>query len=251
MESQDYSIAVLPFVNMSSDPENEYFSDGISEEIINALTKIQGLQVTARTSSFAFKGKCEDIREIGRQLDVSTILEGSVRKAGCQVRITAQLINVEDGYHYWSETFDRQLEDIFAIQDEISIKIAEKLREHLGHFNIQERLIDRPTQNLEAYQLYLKGKFYGHKWSPEHFCTAIDLYEQSIQLAPEFALAYAGLADAYTTMAALNIMPGEEGFNKARVYAQKAIKPQRPTRRMPHCTFQYLFLVRLAIWESY
>ena len=116
------SIAVLPFVNMTSDPENEYFSDGVTEEIINALTRIEGLQVTARTSSFAFKGKNIDIREIGRQLDVETVLEGSVRKAGHRVRITAQLIKVKDGYHLWSENYDRDLEDIFALQDEISLQ---------------------------------------------------------------------------------------------------------------------------------
>jgi TolB-like protein len=126
------SLAVLPFVNMSADPENEFFSDGISEEIINALTKVEGLQVTARTSSFAFKGKLDDIRAIGQKLNVSTILEGSVRKAGQNVRITAQLINAIDGYHFWSESYDGKLENIFELQDEISRKIANKLIEHLA-----------------------------------------------------------------------------------------------------------------------
>ena len=119
------SIAVLPFVNMSADPENEYFSDGISEEILNALTRVEGLQVTARTSSFSFKGKNEDVRQIGTKLGVATVLEGSVRRSGKRIRITAQLINTVDGYHVWSEVFDSDLEDIFEVQDQISIKDIE------------------------------------------------------------------------------------------------------------------------------
>ncbi|HLG39861.1 MAG TPA: adenylate/guanylate cyclase domain-containing protein, partial [Chitinophagaceae bacterium] len=126
------SIAVLPFVNMSTDPENEYFSDGISEEILNALTKVEGLQVTARTSSFSFKGKNEDVRQIGNKLGVATVLEGSVRKAGKKIRITAQLINTTDGYHIWSENYDSDLEDIFEVQDEISLKIVNRLKENFA-----------------------------------------------------------------------------------------------------------------------
>ena len=218
------SVAVLPFLNMSSDLENEYFSDGITEEIINALTRIEGLQVTARTSSFAFKGKNADIRRIGRELGVETVLEGSVRKAGNRVRITAQLINVADGYHFWSETYDRHLEDIFAIQDEISLKIAEKLREHFGHFHIQERLINRSTHNVAAYQLYLKGKFFANKWTADDFGTAIRIFEESIDLEPGFALPYAGMADVFTAMAALSIMDSNLAFGKAREFALKALE---------------------------
>src|SRR5678810_53362 len=144
-------LAVLPFVNMSADPENEYFSDGITEELLNALTKVDGLQITSRTSAFAFKGKNDDIREIAIKLNVDKILEGSVRKAGNRVRITAQLINAADGYHIWSENYDRNLTDIFEVQDEISGIIANKLRENLATKSRDEHLIKAPTQNITAY----------------------------------------------------------------------------------------------------
>jgi adenylate cyclase len=143
-------LAVLPFVNMSPDPENEYFSDGITEELLNALTKVNGLQVTSRTSVFAFKGKNDDIRDIATKLNVDKILEGSVRKSGNRVRITAQLINAADGYHIWSENYDRNLTDIFEVQDEISGIITNKLRENLIQ-GPQESLVKAPTKNIEAY----------------------------------------------------------------------------------------------------
>src|SRR5687767_2622505 len=144
-------LAVLPFVNMSADPENEYFSDGITEELLNALTKVEGLQVTSRTSAFAFKGKHDDIREIGIKLNVDKILEGSVRRAGNRVRITAQLINTADGYHVWSENYDRDLTDIFQVQDEISIIIANRLRENLSMAKQNEHLVKTSTRNITAY----------------------------------------------------------------------------------------------------
>ena len=153
----DKSIAVLPFVNMSADPENEYFSDGISEEILNALTHVEGLQVTARTSSFSFKGKNEDVRQIGNKLSVANILEGTVRKAGKKIRINAQLINTADGYHVWSEVYDSELEDIFDVQDEISRKIVNRLKENFAITEKKENVIKPPTENLDAYNLYLKG----------------------------------------------------------------------------------------------
>ena len=159
------SIAVLPFVNMSANPDNEYFSDGITEEIINALTTIQGLKVIARTSSFAFKGKNVDIRAIGNQLGVNTILEGSVRKVKSRVRITAQLINTKDGTHFWSKNFDRELTDIFALQDEISLLIADKIRENFGHMDIQDHLVPTKAVNIESYELYLKGRYFFFKWN--------------------------------------------------------------------------------------
>jgi TolB-like protein len=149
------SIAVLPFVNMSADPENEYFSDGITEEIINALTKIKGLKVTSRTSTFMFKRKNEDIRRIGHQLNVNTVLEGSVRKFKDRVRITAQLINTADGYHQWSEVYDRKVEDIFSIQDEISKSIAQKFSEDMTEC-CEEPLVKTYTKDAEAYNLFLK-----------------------------------------------------------------------------------------------
>lgn len=193
----DRSIVVLPFVNRSKDPENEYFSDGMTEEIINALTRVEGLKVIARTSSFAFKGKNIDVREIGRQLGVTTVLEGSVRKSKKRLRITAQLIDTQDGTHLWSQTFDRELVDIFALQDEVSLLIADRLRENFGHFELQEQLIIAPTQNIDAYNLYLKARYHHLKWDSAGIRTAIELYKMCIDIAPEFALPYFGIGYCY------------------------------------------------------
>jgi TolB-like protein/Flp pilus assembly protein TadD len=188
------SIAVLPFVNMSADPENEYFTDGIAEEIINALSKIQALRVASRTSAFAFKGKNEDIGEIGRKLKVATVLEGSVRKAGSRLRVTAQLVNVADGYHLWSERYDRQLEDVFAIQDEIAGNIVKALRVVLSEE--EKRAIEKtPTENVEAYEYYLRGRQYFHQFRRTGIQFARRMFDRAIELDPNFALAYAGLAD--------------------------------------------------------
>ncbi len=198
---------VLPFVNMSADPENEYFSDGITEEIINALTTVKGLKVIARTSSFAFKNKNIDVRTIGDQLGVNTVLEGSVRKVKNRVRITAQLISANDGTHFWSKNFDRNLEDIFALQDEISLLIADQIRENFGHFNIQEHLIEEPTQNIEAYDLYLKARYQHLKWDGPGIVNAVKLYEQCVTIDPSFVLPYFGLAFSYA-------MYGSWGNNK-------------------------------------
>ncbi|MEO1214092.1 MAG: helix-turn-helix domain-containing protein [Bacteroidota bacterium] len=193
---------------MSTDPENEYFSDGITEEIINALTTIKGLKVIARTSSFAFKNKNIDVRTIGNQLGVSTILEGSVRKVKNRVRITAQLISTDDGSHFWSKNFDRELEDIFALQDEISLHIADQIRENFGHLNIQEPLIEAPTQNMEAYDLYLKARYQHLMWDEQGIANAVELYEQCVKIETSFALPYFGLAYSYA-------MYGSWGNNKA------------------------------------
>src|SRR6185369_13642659 len=158
--TQDHkSVAVLPFVNMSSDKENEYFSDGITEDLITALSKVSGLHVAARTSSFAFKGKNADVRTIGAQLNVGAVLEGSVAKAGNQVRITAQLINTADGYHLWSDTYDRELQDIFAMRSQVAQTVAKALQVTLAAEE-RQRLEQQPTQDLEAYQLYLKGRYF-------------------------------------------------------------------------------------------
>jgi TolB-like protein/AraC-like DNA-binding protein len=214
ISSSSKSIVVLPFVNMSVDPENEYFSDGITEEIINALTTVEGLKVIARTSSFAFKNKNIDVRTIGDQLGVSTVLEGSVRKAKNRVRITAQLISTNDGTHFWSKNFDRDLEDIFAIQDEISVQIADKIRENFGHLNIQEHLIKEPTQNMEAYDLYLKGRYQHLMWDGAGIRNSVDLYEKCIKIDPSFALPYFGLGYSYA-------MYGSWGNNKALLQLSK------------------------------
>ena len=195
-------LAVLPFVNMSADPENEYFSDGITEELLNALTKVDGLQVTSRTSAFAFKGKHDDVREIAIKLNVDKILEGSVRKAGNRVRITTQLINAADGYHIWSENYDRDLTDIFVVQDEISSIIANRLRENLSLSKQTEQLVKAPTKNIEAYTLFLKGLYFRSKITPADMLKAIDLFEQAIQLEPNYAEAYAYIAGTYSYLGA-------------------------------------------------
>ena len=218
------SVAVLPFVNMSADPENEYFSDGITEELINALTKVENLLVTSRTSSFAFKGKNHDIREIGSQLDVGTILEGSVRKAGNKVRITAQLINISDGYHFWSEVFDRELEDIFEVQDEISKMIASKLKKELISKKIKEPLVKSRTKNLEAYNLLLKGKFYFNKWSPPDVFKAMEFFKNASKKDPNYPLPYTWIAGCYSFLGAIGALPPQDAYPKAKEFALKSLE---------------------------
>ena len=188
------SIAVLAFVNMSNDPDNEYFSDGIAEEIINALSKVKALRVASRTSAFAFKEKNEDVGEIGRRLKVNAVLEGSVRKAGNRLRVTAQLINVTDGYHLWSERYDRQLEDVFAIQDEIAENIVRALRVVLGEE--EKRAIEKaPTDNVQAYEYYLRGRQFFHRMRRTALQYARRMFDRAIEIDPNFARAYAGIAD--------------------------------------------------------
>jgi adenylate cyclase len=216
------SIAVLPFVNMSADKNDEYLSDGVSEELITALSKITGLQVKARTSSFAFKGKNEDIQKIGELLHVSNLLEGSVAKAGNKLRITAQLIQASDGNHLWSDTYDRDMQDIFAVRSEVAQQVAETLKVRL--LGEDKRKIDKkPTENLEAYNLYRQGRYYADKLSEEGMAKARPFFEQAIQKDPRFALAYTGLADNYV-IAADAIIPPREAFSKAKEAALKAIE---------------------------
>jgi adenylate cyclase len=217
-------LAVLPFVNMSADPENEYFSDGITEELLNALTRVDGLQVTSRTSAFAFKGKNNDIRDIAIQLNVDKVLEGSVRKSGTRVRITAQLINAYDGYHLWSESYDRDLTDIFEVQDEISGIIANKLRENLSPKKQSRHLVKTPTRNVTAYTLYLKGLHYWNKLTPADIRKAIDCYEEAIKLEPSYAQAFAMAASAYSYLGSTGQMLPEKAFEIVHVYADRALE---------------------------
>jgi len=217
------SIAVLPFVNMSADPEQEYFCDGMAEELINTLTKIKDLKVVARTSAFAFKGKTIDVREIGRMLNVEKVLEGSVRKSGDKLRITAQLVNVADGYHLWSEKFDRDMEDIFAIQDEISLAIVDNLKITLLKKE-EEALLKRYTEDLEAYNLYLKGIYFLRMYTAEGFQEAIKCFELTLQKDPNYALAYYGLAEVFYAISFWANVPPHEAYPKAKEYAKKAIE---------------------------
>jgi serine/threonine-protein kinase len=217
------SIAVLPFVNMSPDRENEYFSDGMTEEILNALGKIEGLRVASRTSSFAFKGKEQDIRKIGEQLNVNIILEGSVRKSGNKLRITAQLINVEEGYHIWSEKYDRKLEDIFEIQDEITRAIVDMLKIKLM-LDPAATLNKRYTDNLEAYTLYLKGRYFCNLRTTDGLNQGIQYFEQAIDKDPKYAKAHGGLADAYLLLGIYGEIPPNESMPKAKAAAMKALE---------------------------
>ncbi|HEY8009923.1 MAG TPA: protein kinase [Rudaea sp.] len=193
------SVAVLPFANRSTDEETDAFSDGMAEEIINALTKIQALRVASRTSSFAFKGRNEDIGEIGRKLKVSTVLEGSVRRMGNKLRITAQLVNVADGYHLWSERYDRDMEDVFAIQDDISQAIVKALRVILS--DDEKKQIEKVRAvNVEAYDFYLRGRQYFHQHRRKSLDYARQMFNKAIEIDPEYALAYAGVADCYSLL---------------------------------------------------
>lgn len=218
------SIAVLPFVNRSSDPESEYFSDGMTEEIINALSKIDGLKVTSRSSSFYFKDKKMPIAEIGKALKVSTILEGSIRLSKKKMRITAQLIDVKEDYHFWSETFDRSVEDVFEVQDEISLLIADRLREHLGHFEIEEKLVEAPDISVELYKTYLKARFLVLKMNKADIENGITLLQEIIAQKEDFTLAYLGLHQAYIVMATVGFMPAQEAFVQGQMHLSKAIE---------------------------
>ena len=216
------SIAVLPFVNMSADPEQEYFCDGMTEEIINALSHVENLKVIARTSAFMFKEKHEDIREIGKKLDVGTLLEGSVRKAGNRIRITAQLIKVSDGSHLWSERYDRDLKDIFAIQDEISLAIVANLKVKL--LDREKKAIEkRYTDDFELYNLYLKGIHHLSRLTTEGCTKAQKYFEQTLQKKPDYALAYYGLGAMYFARTFYEKLPPNEGYPKAKLYFKKAL----------------------------
>jgi TolB-like protein len=217
------SIAVLPFVNLSSDKENEYFSDGLTDDLINALTQVQGLRVVARGSAFQFKGKNPDVRTVGRQLNVATVLEGSVQRSGDRLRITAQLSTVADGYHVWSETYDRRLADVFAVQDEISRAIVGALEVRVAGSPVR-RLVQSSTQDLDAYNLYLQGRFHLNKWRPESARKGIEYFGQAIAKDSNYAPAYAGMADCYTWLGVFGWAPAHEAMPQAREAARRALQ---------------------------
>ncbi|MDH4297362.1 MAG: AraC family transcriptional regulator [Cyclobacteriaceae bacterium] len=217
------SIAVLPFANMSSDPEQEYFSDGISEEIINMLAQVPELKVIGRTSSFAFKGKNLDLKIIGEQLKVTHLLEGSVRKSGSKLRVTAQLISVADGFHLYSEKFDRELEDVFAIQDELSLAILNAIKIKLFGIN-KEAVLKKYTENVEAYELYLQGRFHMNKFTPDGFFKAIEYFDAAIAIDSTYALAFADKAFCYMNLQAFGWQTGERITSQAVEGARQAIQ---------------------------
>ena len=220
------SIAVLPFVNMSDDVSNEYFSDGLSEELLNLLTKIPELKVASRSSAFSFKGKDFKISDVGRELNVAHVLEGSVRKSGNLIRVTAQLIKVDDGYHMWSETWDRTLDNIFVIQDEIAAAVVEQLEVALlGNVPHAEQT------DPEAYSLFLQARHFSNLLTPEGWEQSTKLYEQVLAIDPDYALAWAGLSRNYINLAGYNLLSPEEGYGLAREAAEKAlaINPETST----------------------
>jgi eukaryotic-like serine/threonine-protein kinase len=216
------SIAVLPFLNMSADPENEYFSDGVTEEIVNALCAVGSLRVASRTSTFAFKGAHQNIRTIAEKLQVRTVLEGSVRRADTKLRITAQLIDAADGFHLWSATYEREMKDVFAIQDEIARAIVNALKVKLvSGPNLV--LVEPHTDNVEAYALYLKARYFWRRKSASGLKKCIEYFEQAIALDPRYSLAYAGLADSYIALGYYNYLPPHQVFPRARTAADAAI----------------------------
>jgi len=239
------SIAVLPFINMSADAENEFFADGITEEIINVLTQIEDLRVAARTSSFYFKGKHADMRQIGEQLNVRTVLEGSVRKIGDRLRITAQLVNVADGYHLWSERYDRELKDVFTIQDEIARSIAERLKLTL-ECNQVEQLVKAGTKNLEAYQLYLKGRALLYRRGRGTW-QAAECFDRAVKLDPDFAVAWAGIADAYTTIGYYGFARPEATMPRGMEAAKRAVA-LNPSLAEAHCALAMASL--MGTWDE-
>jgi TolB-like protein/Tfp pilus assembly protein PilF len=231
------SIAVLPFINMSNDPEQEYFSDGITEEILNSLSRLNNLKVVGRTSSFQFKGKNISLINMGEKLGVKNILEGSVRKQQNRLRITVQLTNVENGFNLWSEKYDREMDDIFAIQDEIASSVTEKLKITLleSEKNVTTGI---PTENKEAYDLYLRGRFYWNRRGPG-LKKALEYFLKAAALDNDFSLAYAGIADTYALFAFYSVLPAHQVIPRAKEAAEKAIA-LNPDRVEPYSVLAFI-----------
>jgi TolB-like protein/class 3 adenylate cyclase len=254
------SIAVLPFVNMSRDEENEYFADGLAEELLNVLSKIRGLRVASRTSAFSFKGSKVDIPTVAQKLNVASVLEGSVRKAGKRVRITAQLIQVATDSHLWSDTYDRELEDIFAVQDDIAQSVVKELRVAL--LGEKSDASDSATvkaevqaatkgrgENVEAYRLYLQGRFFEDRSTRDGVAKGIEYYRQALELDPEYALAWAGLSRSYASQAGSSWLPITEGFAKAREAAESALQ-FGPDRAEPQLAMGWIRMYHDFDWNA-
>ena len=247
------SIAVLPFVNASPDPQNEYLSDGITDELIDALAKVEGLRVASRTSVFALKGKPQDVRAIGALLGASVVLEGTVRKSATQLRITAQLTSTDDGRLLWSQRYDREVSDVFTIQDEIARTIVSTLRAtsfaDLDLEDITTPIRRRATDNVVAYGLYLRGRYEWNKRTQESILEAISFFEQAIAEDPNYALAYTGLADSYALQVDYRSVPVVEGFERARDYARKAIALD-DTLAEAHTSLAWILFIHGWEWEE-
>jgi serine/threonine protein kinase len=238
------SLAVLPFTDMSADKDNEYFCEGLSEEIINALSHIRELRVAARTSAFAFKGREIDIREVGGKLNVGAILEGSVRKSGQRLRITAQLVNVGDGYHLWSGQFDREMNDIFDIQEEISLTIADHLKLKLLKGE-KEKILKRATEDHEAYDYYLKGRYFWYRRYEKGLQKSLQYFQLAVEKDPGYALPYMGIADAFASLGLFSFMPPLQAFSRAKAAAKKALEID------PELAEAYASLGWIALWQDW
>jgi eukaryotic-like serine/threonine-protein kinase len=241
LKSDENSVAVLPFANMSADPDNQFFSDGLAEELINALGRLPGLKVASRTSAYRFRGSDVDIRDIGRQLQVRTVLEGSVRRAGARLRVTAQLVNIADGYRIWSERFDREMADVFDIQDEIVGAIVAALAPALA--GEARGAVRRPTDNVAAYELYLRGRHAWHLRTPANLHSALKYFEQVTALDADYALAYAGGADCYSVFRVYGWYPAAKWRQQARDAVARAVSldPSLPEVAYSQALFAFYF----------
>lgn len=246
LHKKEKSIAVLPFVNFSSDKENEYFADGMTEEIINALTKVKNLNVTSRTSSFYFKNKDVSLKQIGSELNVSTILEGSIRISKNKMRLTAQLIDVEEDFHFWSETFDRPMDDVFSLQDEISLLIADRLREHLGHLEVGEHLVKAPVVPVDIYKKYLKARFLIFKMEKSSLEEGLEILKQIVDEEPEYVEAQLSIHLAYTLLGTIGFLPSSEAFILGQPALQKAIELDK---NKPECQLNLAWMALLREWD--
>ena len=217
------SVVVLPFTDMSREKDQEYFCDGIAENIIDALSKVEGVKTVARSSAFAFKNKNMDVRDIGKTLNVENVVEGSVRKAGNKVRITSQFVKASDGCHVWSDKYDRDMEDIFAIQDEISFAVVDKLKVKLLG-KTKSEITTRLTGNIEAYTTYLKGRYFWNRRRKGDMEKSLKFFHQAIEMDPDYALPYAGIADTYTMLGTYGFLPPSGSYPKAQEFAGKALQ---------------------------
>lgn len=239
------SIAVLPFVNMSNQIENEYFCDGLTEEIIKALAKIKQLSVTSRTSSFFFKNKSVTANEIREKLNVATFIEGSVRVSRNKMRITVQMIDTLDDFHFWSESFDRNSDNIFEIQDEVSLFIAEKLREHIGHLEIEDKLVATIDVPVPIYREYLKGRYYIMKLDYNNSIKGINILKKVIQKSPNFPSPYLDINLAYINMGTMGLLPAFEAYKKAQPYLLKALELD------PNSSRSQLNMAWIECWQNW
>jgi TolB-like protein/Tfp pilus assembly protein PilF len=242
------SIAVLPFTDLSPARDNAYFSDGITEELINTLAQVEGVRVAARTSVFAYKDRRADVRDVGRALGVATVLEGSVRKAGGKIRITARLANATDGYQLWSESYDRELDDVFSIQEDISRSIVGTLRGRLTNAT-PVRIAEQTTQDAEAYDLYLKGRYAWHERTESGLHRAVKYFTDAVVRAPSYARAYVGLGDAYAVLGFYDYLAPRESFPKAEAAARQALALDS-TLAAPWATLGYVSVYHHWDWDA-